>query len=146
MIHATVCLIASVLIAAGCASSSNQRLEDVVPNRVYHRAYADVFEDVKMYSLKEGFRLDRYGEEAGRVIGHKNTSSSPEARQMSSIGQTTTMVVMTLKLRKLVGGDTEVVVNFSFENGHVVVSREEESILLDCYFTFFDYMQEKAGG
>lgn len=146
MARATACIVAAALIAAGCASSSKQRLEDIVPNRVYHKPYADVFEDVKMYSLKEGFRLDRYGEEAGRVIGHKNTSSSPEARQMSSIGQTTTMVVMILKLRKLSGGDTEVIVNFSFENGHVVVSREEESILLDCYYTFFDYMQNKAGG
>ena len=146
MTHATAFIIASVLVAAGCASSSKQTLEDIVPNRVYHRPYTDVFENVKMYSLKEGFRLDRYGEEAGRIIGHKNTTSSPEARQMSSIGQTTTMVVMTLKLRKLVGGDTEVIVNFSFENGHVVVSREEESILLDCYYTFFDYMQDKSGG
>jgi hypothetical protein len=56
------------------------------------------------------------------------------------------MVVMNLKMRRVAGGDTEVLVNFSFENGHDVVSREEESILLDCYSTFFDFMQEKAGG
>jgi hypothetical protein len=125
---------------------SRQRLEDIKPNRVYHRPYADVFESVKMYSIKEGFKLDRYGEEAGRVIGHKNTTSSGEGRQMSSIGGSTTMVVMNLKMRKVAGGDTEVLVNFSFENGHVVVSREEESILLDCYSTFFDFMQENAAG
>jgi hypothetical protein len=65
---------------------------------------------------------------------------------MSSIGETATMVVMNLKMRRVAGGDTEVLVNFSFENGHDVVSREEESILLDCYSTFFDFMQEKAGG
>lgn len=146
MTRANAFLIASLLIAGGCASTSPQRLEDITPNRVYHRPYADVFESVKVYSLKEGFTLDRYGVEAGRVIGHKNTTSSAEARPMSSIAETTTMVVMNLKLRKIAGGDTEVLVNFSFENGHVVVSREEEWILLDCYSTFFDFMQDKAGG
>ena len=145
MTKATALFIASLLIAGGCASMSRQRLEDIKPNRVYHRPFSEVFEGIKLYSIKEGFRLDRYGEEAGRVIGHKNTTSSPEGRQMSSIGETTTMVVMNLKMRKVAGGDTEVLVNFSFENGHVVVSREEEAILLDCYSTFFDFMQEKAG-
>ena len=146
MTRATAFFIASLLIAGGCASMSRQRLEDIKPNRVYHRPYADIFESVKLYSLKEGFTLDRYGEEAGRVIGHKNTTSSGAAKQMSSIGETATMVVMNLKMRKVAGGDTEVLVNFSFENGHVVVSREEESILLDCYSTFFGFMEEKAGG
>jgi hypothetical protein len=146
MTRATAFFVVSLLVAGGCASMSRQRLEDIKPNRVYHRPYTDVFESVKMYSIKEGFKLDRYGEEAGRVIGHKNTTSSGEGRQMSSIGESTTMVVMNLKMRKVAERDTEVLVNFSFENGHVVVSREEESILLDCYGTFFDFMQENAGG
>jgi hypothetical protein len=124
---------------------TRERLEDIKPNRVYHRPYSEVFESIKMYCLKEGFRLDRYGEEAGRVIGHKLTSSSPEGRQMSTIGETSMMVVMNLKMRRMSGGDTEVLVNFSFENGHVVVSREEESILLDCYSTFFDFMKDNTG-
>jgi hypothetical protein len=146
MTHATTLVIASVLIACGCASSSRERLEDIKPNRVYHRAYADVFESIQMYSLKEGFRLDRYGADAGRVIGHKLTSSSEEGRHMSTIAETSMMVVMNLKMRRTTGGDTEVVVNFAFENGHVVVSREEESILLDCYSTFFEFMKDKEGG
>ncbi len=146
MTKATMLLVGSMMIAGGCASLSRQRLEDVTPNRVYHKPFAEVFEGIKLYSLREGFRLDRYGEEAGRVIGHKNTSSSAEAKQMSTIGETTEMIVMNLKVRRVSGGDTEVLVNFSFENGHVVVSREEESILLDCYSTFFDFMNEKVGG
>ncbi|HMK38221.1 MAG TPA: hypothetical protein VK569_02695 [Bacteroidota bacterium] len=145
MTHATALFIASLLIAGGCASMSRQRLEDIKPNRVYHKTYPEVFDAVKMYSLKEGFRLDRYGEEAGRVIGHKNTTSSTEGKQMSSIAETAMMVVMNLKMRKVSGTETEILVNFSFENGHVVVSREEEAILLDCYGTFFDFMQESVG-
>ena len=146
MTKPTIALTLSLLIMTGCASMNRQRLEDVTPNRVYHRPFAAVFEDVKLFSLKEGFRLDRYGEEAGRVIGHKNTSSSSEGRAMSSIGESAMMIVMNLKMRKMSQQDTEVIVNFSFENGHVVVSREEESILLDCYATFFDFMQDKVSG
>jgi hypothetical protein len=145
MTKATALFIASLLIAGGCASMSRQRLEDINPNRVYHRPFNDVFEAIKLYSVKEDFTLDRYGAEAGRVIGHKNMTTSEVASQMSSIGKTTTMVVMNLKMRKVAAGETEVLVNFSFENGHVVVSREEESILLDCYSRFFDFMQEKVG-
>lgn len=145
MTHATAVFTASILFACGCASMPRERLEDINPNRTYHRAYKEVFESLKIYSLKEGFRLDRCGEDAGRVIGHKNTTSSSEEKQMSSIGKST-MVVMNIKLRKVSTADTEILVNFSFENGHVVVSREEESILLGCYATFFDYMQENSGG
>ena len=124
---------------------SRQRLEDINPDRVYHRPFDEVFEAIRLYSLKEDFTLDRYGSEAGRVIGHKTTTTSAVPSQMSSIGKTTTMVVMNLKMRKAAAGETEVLVNFSFENGHVVVSREEESMLLDCYSTFFEFMQEKLG-
>jgi hypothetical protein len=55
------------------------------------------------------------------------------------------MVVMVVKLKRLSESDTEVLVNFSFENGHVVVSREDESILLDCYNTFLGYMDDQSG-
>jgi hypothetical protein len=113
---------------------------------VYHCPYPSVFEAVKLYSLKEGFTLDRYGAEAGRIIGHMNTRSSGEGRPMSSIGKTAMMVVMNLKMRKASENDTEILVNFSFENGHVVVSREEELILLDCYSRFFNFMNESLGG
>jgi len=145
MTRATIVLTGVLLLVWGCASSSRQRLEDVVPDRVYHRPFKEVFEAIRLYSLKEGFTLDRYGEEAGRVIGHKVTSSSSEARQLSSIGATSTLVVMNLKMRRVGEGETAVTVNFAFENGHVVVSREEESILLDCYNTFFDFMKDHAG-
>ena len=144
--HHAVVLVASLVLAGGCASMARQRLEDVTPNRVYHRPFTEVFEAIKLYSIKEGFKLDRYGEDAGRVIGHKSTTSSGDARQLSSIGETATMVVMNLKMRKMGADQTEVLVNFAFENGHVVVSREEESILLDCYSTFFDYMKDSEGG
>jgi len=145
MTHATALAMGVMLVLSGCASS-RQRLEDVIPDRVYHRPFKELFEAIRLYSLKEGFKLDRYGEDAGRVIGHKNTSSSGEARQLSSLSETTTMVVMNLKMRRLGENETGITVNFAFENGHVVVSREEESILLDCYNTFFDFMKDNAGG
>ncbi|HTO93359.1 MAG TPA: hypothetical protein VMM80_03280 [Bacteroidota bacterium] len=145
MTHATALAMGAMLILSGCASS-RQRLEDVIPDRVYHRPFKEVFEAIRLYSLKEGFKLDRYGEDAGRVIGHKNTSSSSEARQLSSLSETATMVVMNLKMRRMGENETGITVNFAFENGHVVVSREEESILLDCYNTFFDFMKDNAGG
>jgi len=145
MTRATIVATGILLVLSGCASS-RQRLEDVVPDRVYHRPFKEVFDAIRLYSIKEGFTLDRYGEDAGRVIGHKNTSSSSEARQLSSLTETAEMVVMNIKMRRAGEKETGVTVNFAFENGHVVVSREEESILLDCYNTFFDFMKDNVGG
>jgi len=144
MTRATALAAGVLLILCGCAST-RQRLEDVVPDRVYHRPMNEMFEAIRLYSLKEGFVLDRFGEDALRVIGHKHTSSSNEGRQFSSVTETTEMIVMYLKLRRVSEHETGITVNFAFENGHVVVSREEESILLDCYNTFFDYMKDNAG-
>jgi len=135
----------ALLLAAGCGSTSSQRIGDIRPNRVYHRPRAEVFEAIRMYSYKEGFRLDRFGEEAGRIIGHKNTTTTSEQKPMSSIAETAEMVVMVVKLRSVSEKETELLVNFAFENGHVVVSREDESVLLDCYTTFFDYLDDHAG-
>ena len=145
MFRITTMCVAALLITAGCATTPPQRLADLKPNRVYHRPRAAVFEALRMYSYKEGFRLDRFGEEAGRVIGHKNTTTTSEGRSMSSIAETAEMVVMVVKLRSISEHETELLVNFSFENGHVVVSREEESLLIDCYTTFFGYMDDNAG-
>jgi hypothetical protein len=145
MTRAASLCIAAVLVACGCASTPPQRIGDIKPNRVYHKSLSEVFEAIRMYSYKEGFRLDRYGEEAGRIIGHKNTTTTSEGRSMSSIAETAEMVVMVVKLKRLSESDTEVLVNFSFENGHVVVSREDESILLDCYNTFLGYMDDQSG-
>jgi len=145
MTRATALATGVLLVLSGCASS-RQRLEDVIPDRVYHRPFKEVFDAIRLYSIKEGFTLDRYGEDAGRVIGHKNTSSSGEARQLSSLTETAEMVVMNIKMRRAGESETGITVNFAFENGHVVVSREEESILLDCYNTFFDFMKDNVGG
>ena len=145
MTRATIVATGILLVLSGCASS-RQRLEDVIPDRVYHRPFKEVFDAIRLYSIKEGFTLDRYGEDAGRVIGHKNTSSSGNARQLSSLTETAEMVVMNIKMRRAGENETGVTVNFAFENGHVVVSREEESILLDCYNTFFDFMKDNVGG
>jgi len=145
MFRVITVLCAALAFAAGCASTPPQRLADIKPDRVYHKPRAEVFEAIRMYSYKEGFRLDRFGEEAGRIIGHKNTTTTSEGRSMSSIAETAEMVVMVIKLRSLTDTDTEVLVNFAFENGHVVVSREDESILIDCYTTFFGFMDGNAG-
>jgi len=145
MTRATIVATGILLVLSGCASS-RQRLEDVIPDRVYHRPFKEVFDAIRLYSIKEGFTLDRYGEDAGRVIGHKNTSSSGNARQLSSLTETAEMVVMNIKMRRAGENETGVTVNFAFENGHVVVSREEETILLDCYNTFFDFMKDNVGG
>ena len=128
-----------ILMAAlpGCSTGSRETLSDVNPTRVYRSGVHDVFEAIRAYSLREEFRLDRFGEEAARIIGHKNAQSSSRQGREFSIATTAMMIVMNVKAKRLSPEETELVVNFSFETGHGTVTREEEGMLMECYTSFF---------
>jgi len=139
----SVLLLAPLLLMAGCALSSRQSLVDINPVRTYRASISDLFEAVKSYSLREDFHLDRFGEEAGRVIGHKNTSSSSMRSREFSLATTAMMIIMNLKFSRVSEVETEITATFVFETGHGIVTREEEIMLLECYSSFFEFLDDR---
>jgi hypothetical protein len=93
----------------------------------------ELFEAIREESQIDQFRLDRFTEDGGRIIGHKNTTSSARKEGEFSTATTAMMVIMNIKVKKIEENETEMVVNFAFESGHGTVTREEEEILLECY-------------
>lgn len=138
MTKATIGVIILMAVMQGCSSTSRESLSDVNPTRQYRAGVHDIFEAIRAFSLKDEFRLDRFGEEAGRIIGHKNAQSSSRQGREFSVATTAMMIVMNVKAKRLSDTETEIVVNFAFESGHGTVTREEEGMLLDCYSTFLN--------
>ena len=139
----TVLSIPLLFTLYGCAPSSQVNLSDINPKRTYQAGFEDLIDAVKIYSLKEGFRLDRSSEEAGRVIGHKNTSSASVQGREFSVATTAMMIIMNLKMTRISNDETEMTVHFAFESGHVYVTKEEEGMLVECYSTLLAYLDEK---
>lgn len=136
---------ALLLLASGCTSPPFKSLEDVKPVRTYHASYADIFDAIKLFSVKEDYHLDRFGPEAGRVIGHRSTTSALRQSPAPAPSEEVMLIVMILKVRKISASQTEVNAKFTFESGHTLVSREEEEQLLESYAAFFNFMDSMFG-
>jgi len=124
-----------LVLLHGC-TAHRESLSDVNPTRQYVTRVGELFEAIRAYTESESFHLDRFGEEAGRIIAHKNAQSSSRQGREFSIATTAMMIVMDVKVKRLSETTTEMVVNFGFETGHGTVTREEEGMLYECYSTF----------
>lgn len=128
------------LLFVGCAPSSNLRLQDVNPTRTYSAAYDQVLDAVRMYAIKEAFKLDRFETEYGTIIGHKTDTGSGRARfgadPMSQI------IVMKLSVKRQAAQRTDVNASFSFGGLHTTQTKEDEDILVTNYTSLFDYLND----
>lgn len=145
MIKSTMLFVAALLPVLGCAPASTQNLSEINPRRVYRASVSDLMETIKSYSLREGFRLDRFGEEAGRVIAHKITSSSSGQGREFSLSTTAMMIIMNVKMARISETETDFSANFAFETGHVHVTKDEEGMLAECYITLFGLLDGQFG-
>jgi hypothetical protein len=124
-------------LLSGCSSGPRMTLQQIQQKRVFHLTRGQVFETVRFFCVKEAFRIDSFDEESGRIIGHRTYQSGPS----SDIGK---MVIMNLRVIPVEPEISEVTSRFSFSSVNDALSREEEEILLVCYTTLYDHLEQKA--
>ena len=128
------------LLLSNCVPSSNVRLQDINPSRTYNAAYDQVLDAIRMYAMKEGFKLDRFETEYGTIIGHKTATSGGRARtETDAMSQ---VIVMKLSVKRQTEQRTDLNASFSYGALRTTQTKEDEQTLVYHYTSFFDYLNE----
>jgi hypothetical protein len=138
---AAIAMLVSAFVLTGCAGGSKQSLKDINPNRTYPAPFAKVMEAIKVYGAKETFRIDRFDNEFGTVVGYRNYTTSMYQGEMGSESNRKT-IVMRLTVTPVSDIQTSLNITFRLADDQRTMTREDEGDLLDCYHTFFSFMEE----
>ncbi len=128
------------LVITNCVPSSNVRLQDINPVRTYNAAYDQVLDAIRMYAIKEGYKLDRFETEYGTVIGHK-TDTSGGARRTGT-DPMSQVIVMKLSVKRQTAQRTDLNASFSFGSVQTTQTKDDEDILVYNYTSLFDYLND----
>jgi hypothetical protein len=116
-------------------------LSDINPVRVYDTEKQALFDQVRMFSQREDYRLERFEIETGSIIGHKRVLLS--ARSLSGVEPSPTrQLIMHLRVKTLAPGKTEVNASFTFGDYTGSFSSEDENILVGQYMNLFGSLDE----
>ena len=130
----------SIVVMAGCGLPAHESLDQINPVRSYHADLASVMQAARSFSLKEGFKIERFEQDYGRVMGFKRTIGrgldqtvrNPENR----------LIVMDLKLKRISENETNLTASFTFGDGQTVTTRDEERLLVECYHSLFEHLEK----
>ncbi|MBP1648285.1 MAG: hypothetical protein H6Q30_1730 [Bacteroidetes bacterium] len=125
------------LILLGCTSSPSVRLQDINPTRSYNTGYDQVLDAIRMFAVREGYKLDRFETEYGTIIGHKTDSGGSRRTGMDAMSQ---VIVMKLSVKRQTAQRTDLNASFSFGGVHTTSTKEDEDILVYNYTSLFDYL------
>jgi len=128
--------------ALGC-SMERITLQDINPSRTYKTTVPAFFDEVRLFSIHEGFRLERFEQESGRIIGHKNLTVSSSEAGMLPNAATSKRIVMILKIRPNAERETSVDASFVYGGEQIVLTRSDEEELVSCYKMLFKDLDEK---
>lgn len=128
--------VSALFFLSACTPTATMTLKDVNPNRIYRGESSKVLDQARAYGAKEGFRIDKFDPEQGSVIGYKNYAA--DAGAMRSGGMRT--ILMRLKVTASSQLETFVNATFRHVEDQGTPTRQDEADLLECYHTFFEFM------
>ena len=131
-------------IALSCATERTS-LQDINPTRIYKTTVPALFDEVRLFSIQEGFRLERFEQESGRVIGYRNLAVSSSETGLASAAATNRKIIMVLKIRPKAERETSVLASFVYGDEQLVLSRSDEQELISCYRALFRRLDENLG-
>ena len=132
MSRAVVALFAVFLALPGCATGPQLTLEQVPTHSVIPSEKSSVMDAVRMFAIKEDFRITSFEEETGRIIGFRNVILSRQNE--------TRRIIMHLTIVAAPGNQCELTARFVFGDSPVSRTKEEENILVGCYTSLFDHL------
>lgn len=127
----------SFLLLNGCASTTESvSLKDVTTQRVYAVDRTRIFDAMRMFCLKYDFTLKGIEPETGRVRGLKKMETLREDE--------TRTILMLIYVIKLPDGQSRVEAKFVYDKIQGTPTRQEESQLVDCYTSLFNYLDKEV--
>ncbi len=125
------------LLLNGCGSTSQSvSLKDVTTQRVYAVDKTTLLDAMRMYCPKYDFTLKGIEPETGRVRGLKRMETLREDE--------TRTILMLVYVIKLPDGQSRVEAKFVYDKIEGTPTRQEESQLVDCYTSLFNYLDKEV--
>jgi hypothetical protein len=127
---------ATLLLIAGCSSAPRLSLEQINTRRVYEGAKDDIMNAARTFVTREMFKLQSFEPETGRIAGYKSVtfprSTDPK------------VVIMQASILPEAQGKWQVSALFRFSGTTDILTHEEESLLVECYTSFFGQIDQVA--
>jgi hypothetical protein len=140
-----LCVCVVLLAGVGCAPSERMTLQQINPSRIYKTTVPAFFDEVRLYSIGQDFRLERFEQESGRILGYKNIQVSSSEAGLMSASVRSKKILMVLKVKPKSETETSLVASFVYGDAQVVLSRSDEEELVGCYRELFRHLDEKFG-
>lgn len=134
MTRALVC--ASLMLIASCAPAPRLSLEEIKTRRVYEGTKDDIMNAARTFVTREMFKLQSFEPETGRIAGYKSVSF-PRSTDPK-------VVIMQASIQPDSQGKWQVSALFRYSGTTDLLTHEEESLLVECYTSFFGQIDQVA--
>jgi hypothetical protein len=131
-----LCLSLAAAMIAGCATAPHLTLDQVKKRRVYQASKSEIMQAARLFATKEMFSVQSFEEETGRIWGTKTVAARRD--EDAKVIRWQTFVLPDSP------GKWEVSALFRYAVPAEQLSREEESMLVDCYTLFFSQIEQVA--
>ena len=116
----------------GCGSTRSTELSKVQTWRMYAAEKSAMFEAVRTFTEKEDFKLIRFDEEAGRILGHKPFEDS--------VLKKSRVIIMAMAITQMDSGQSVIDARFNFAKEVGEYTAHSQQILSEWYYRLFDYL------
>lgn len=123
-------------LIAGCASAPYVPLDQIKTRRVYQGTKQDIMNAARVFATREMFKIQSFEEETGRIAGYKSVSF-PRSDDPRTI-------VMQVSIVPESQGKWDVSAVFRYSQAGEQLTRGEESLLAECYSSFFTQIEQVA--
>lgn len=127
---------AALVLIAGCAPAPRLSLEQINTRRVYQGTKDDIMNAARTFVTREMFKLQSFEPETGRIAGYKSVSF-PRSTDPK-------VVVMQASILPDGQGKWQVSAMFRYSGTTDILTHEEESLLVECYTSFFEQIDRVA--
>jgi hypothetical protein len=136
MRKALLSFLLALLTLAGCAAGARIPLDQIQTRRTIAAEKAVLMDRVRIYAMKEQFKISSLDEVTGRIHG---------SRDQTGVGREGMRALfMQVSIVPTTPAACEVTVHFIFSGIPTPVDRNEESILVECYTAIFEALEAKA--
>jgi hypothetical protein len=120
------------LMIAGCATGPQLTLDQIQPHHVVAGDKSSLMNAVRMFAMREQYKISSFEEETGRVVAFRNVSlgRQDESRR----------IIMHLSIVPASPNSCELDARFAFGDSPGTLTREEENILVGCYTALYDHL------
>jgi hypothetical protein len=121
-----------VIVSVGCGTGRTASLSEVQTWRMFDADKSSIFESIRLFAAKEGFKLLRFDEEPGRILGHTSVADTVEHRSR--------VIMMAMAITQMDSVRCVVDARFNFANEKEHYDARSKRMLSAYYDSLFKHL------